>query len=71
MEDKVLWIIAKKTVRRKANETTQAVRGKAEGVQVGEVIFASGVEEKFLMGVKRPVHSPPEKGTSERQPKRQ
>ena len=66
MEDKVLWIIAKKTVMRKANKMTQAVRGKDEEGQVGEVILASGAEEKFLMGVKRPVHSPPEKGTSER-----
>jgi hypothetical protein len=39
--------------------------GEAEG-EVREVIFAPVVEEDFLMGVKRPVHSPPEKGTSER-----
>lgn len=66
MEDKLLWVITKKAVRHRANEMTQIVRGEIEEVQGKEVIFAPVVDEEFLMGVKRPVHSPPEKCTSER-----
>jgi hypothetical protein len=42
------------------------VRGEAEEMQVTEIIFTPVVEKGLLMGVKRSIHSPAEKGTSER-----
>jgi hypothetical protein len=35
-------------------------------MQIRELTLALVVEERFLMGVKRPVYSPAEKGASER-----